>query len=59
MKSLRGKGKKITSMKINIKQKKGTGYFFCINNPRGEKILFLPEKVACPLFACFLLVNRV
>jgi len=29
---------------------KGAGYFFCMNCPRVETVLFLKEKVACPLF---------
>ena len=37
-------------MKIEKKvEKKGTGYFFCMNCPVVEDILVLPEKVACPL----------
>ena len=31
-------------------EKKGTGYFFCMNCPGVEDILVLPEKVACLLF---------
>jgi len=34
-----------------FKFKKGTGYFFCMNCPRVETFLSLPEKVACPLFS--------
>jgi len=29
---------------------KETDNFFCMNCPRAETALFLPEKIACPLF---------
>jgi hypothetical protein len=35
---------------VAVDEKKGTGYFFYMNCARVETVLFLPEKVTCPLF---------